>query len=135
MWYVELLPAKWKKLSPKMQATLNDCMNGSEDVPEIRQRMLIFPCWHDEKGSYDVMTFSDPVSGWQRTVRANGKVVKWRKVRNFWGDEDEAESSEPPKTWGFPTWAWAGTADAAGSEGGAAPLSLSSDVCHPEGYQ
>ena len=83
--------------------------------------MLVFPCRHDVAGSYDVMTFHDPVTGWQRTVRPDGNVVKWRQVRLFWEEEDGKSK----------TWAWV-SADAAESEGGAAQASLSSEVCHFE---
>ena len=75
--------------------------------------MLIFQCRHDVNWSYDVMTFNDPASGWQRTVRPNGKVVKWRQVRLFWEDADVDYDKR---------WVWEAD-DASGS---------GSEVCHFE---
>ena len=104
-------------------------MSIPNTVRALRERMLIFHSRHDEKGSYDVMTFNNPGFGWQRAVWPNGNVVKWRKVQFFWEDEDAdfnkawlSDSDDDNKPWE--------DSAAAGSSWDSAPLSESSEICH-----
>ena len=106
MWYLLVNAHDWLKLPKKTQDAIRHCMSIPNTVRALRERMLIFQSRHDEKGSYDVMTFNNPGFGWQRTVRPNGNVVKWREVRLFWEDEDAdfnrtwlSDSDDDNDTW------------------------------------
>ena len=128
MWYV-LLARGWKKLGGKTEAAIRDCLDSCPDIRELRKRELIFPCRHDVLGSHDVITFTNQIKGWRRTVRPNGEVVLWRKIE--WSCEDGEEESAN-RTW---VWAKDDAADSAAGEeasGVSAPLSVSSETCHYE---
>ena len=110
MWYVHLKRG-WEKLSAKTEAAIRDCLDSCPDIRELRNRELIFQCRHDVPGSHVIITFTNQIKGWQRTVRPNGEVVLWRKIE--WSFEDGEEESANRQ------WVWDAKVDVAAASSGA----------------